>query len=411
MSVELNEKTTGGSIARQMMKDAGMPIDDAKLQEAQRRSVEATTDNPGTSSANNGDTPDGDEGAAAAGAAAATTPAADGQPGADDTPAADDTKPDPTKAAAAKPVAKPAAAPKVDEPAELDDKALLKALNLKNGTNYKSLDELKPAPKVLTDAEKLALDKQDEDAAVAYALENKLLTRDTLEQYAVDKNKNPREIALQIFGDKLKEIDPEIAPEKIDERFSEYFHEFQDDGSPLKILGEQSMKGIADSYIKDKYGDVINIKEPYTKHKTSTEQAQVFRNQINDVAKNLPRELKFTVPVEGEGGAIENLEYSFTVGDDVIKQIKADFLKPETFEAFRQRGLDEAGIADAFDMAVQKKQLSNMISVVAKSHADKMRHADIATRKNIPSQAGKGTPQKLPSGNRNSVARAAMSTT
>lgn len=387
----------GGSIARQMMHEAGLDVDTSKIDEARRKEVDAARENgqdipdpkPAPPAApapsnnlDNSDTSNNDEGDATV--VPVVVPATE-------TPEPPVT-PDP-----------PAA---VEGESKVPEDIILKEINARMGTDYKSLDEVKKPEKKLTKEEREQEEEAEEKEAVAYAIKEGKIKPKDLSEYAVESAMSPRDIALKLFTEKA--LKDGVAAEKVEELFKEFFHEYDEEGSVVKTMRANDMENIAKNYLASKYSSVIGLKDKYREARDTQARQSNFTQMVDRVHDVLPREMSFDVEEAGPDGKPVTSKYQFKIDDSVLSAVKAEFHKPESFEAIGQRTLNDEHMKEAYNMAILKRVFSKAVSAVAKSHKDKALHEEIARRKNIPSDAHKRQPQQVQSGNRNSIVRQAM---
>lgn len=379
-----------GNIARLALSQSGFDVDNEKLEAAHREAIDNGEDSEAPTATEIKDVDETEE--------------------TEDVAETEETKETP-ESTEAPVVADPIPVPVAKTPAEekkITDDALLKEINTRMGTEYKTLDEVKPVPKKQTKEEREAEEETVHNEAVAYALKSGVVKRKDLDDYAIESALDPRDIALKLYTEKAMSLDKELTAEKAEDNFKEFFLEFDEEGSVNRMIRAEDMKTIASTYLNNKYNKVINLVPGYREVMTA-EQAQTSYNaQVDKVGASIPKEMSFDLELPGVDGKSQKFTYGYTVGDDILNAVKADFLSPASFKAFGQNDLGEAGLSEAYNTAVLKKVFQNAMSTVAKSYHDQMAHEEVARRKNIPIDKSKQTPQHVQGQKRNSIARQAI---
>lgn len=392
--MEGDEQRPSGNIARMALAEAGYDVNSDKLDQAHREAI------------------DNDEESEAPPAVSAVADDNVDPPLSTDPPTDPPVSTDPP---ADPPAQAPAATDPPADPAKIEaeqkvisDEQMLKEFNTRMGTDYKSLDELKPAAKKLTKEEREAEEEKLQNDAVAYAVKEGIVKRKDLDDYAVESALTPREIALKLFTEKAKSLNKDLTDEQAEDKFKEYFMEFDEDDSINKMIRSEDMKGIASAYLNNKYGKVINLVDGYRQVQAAEQSHASYTAQVEKVSTGIPKEMSFELELPGFDGKQAKFKYGYTISDDILNGVKADLLSPASYKAFGQSELGEEGLKRAYNTAVLNKVINSAMATVAKSYHDQLHAEDIAHRKNIPSDTNKITPQGTGGQKRNSIARQAL---
>lgn len=387
---------TRGNIAREALKEQGLEINNDKLVAEHREAHDnGNTAVPAPAPAPS-PTPD-----------APTLTPAPVEPAPTPTPTPAPATPAPTPDPGPTPTPDPPVpAPTPAAPVALEDDVLLQQLNEKLGTNYKTLAEAKPAPAPLSEKEQKELEEKEHNEAVAYAIQSGVVNRQTLDEFAVDNAKDPREIVYALFKAEVQKKDKTLTEDQIEQNFKEFFNEFDEEGSIMREMRKVDMRNIANNYLAKKYSKVLDIKNIYADHKNNTVARANYDSTLEKVVASIPRDMKFSFDTEGDGGAKVTHEYSFNFDDNAINEVLAEYKGDSAFSTLGASAANDKLLSDAIQTSLLRKNLKNVIAVVAKSHADKIMHEEIARRKNIPNEAVPVVPQTQPAGvKKNTVTR------
>lgn len=268
---------------------------------------------------------------------------------------------------------------------DLDDEAALKEFNKRFGTKFTSLDDLKP-PVVKTEAEILAEKAARKDKSLEWALSSGKITRAAYEKAIAEKAKPVREIALSVFANELREVDPKISEDEIEERFKDEYREEEDENSPLRKLANKRMEKVANSYLSEISSGVDSIETDFEAHEATTQRLEGYGRQIKAVAEALPKELSFKFPFTNADGSVVELEYKVPIDDATAKAVRKEFLSAEMYHAV---GADKSDLKDKVYEAemlasIKLKMYDNVITNLVTTHGEEVERRTIATMKAVP---------------------------
>lgn len=257
---------------------------------------------------------------------------------------------------------------------EISDEIILKALNKKNGTKYKSLDELSAPKKELTKEEKEAAEATKKAKALEWALGTERIKREDYESSVVDRQKSDRQIALELFTNELREEDKDITTEEAEERFKDFFNEDAEEKSWRYKKSQKEIEKIAQEYRKGKYSSVDSIETDYESYMQSEQRQEGFGKQVKSVVESLPKELVFEIPYKNASGTDEKMSVSYPVDESDIKALKKAFLG--SADMYEVLGADKNDIKDSVlseEMVtfLRAKNLDKIIQKAATDFAEK----------------------------------------
>jgi hypothetical protein len=272
--------------------------------------------------------------------------------------------------------------------AELDEAAVLAYLRKSTGRDIKSLSELNSAPAAETDEERIAREQKFRDEATAFAINNNQLTSDELSSFAVERAKQSRDIAYDLFAEEQRELDAAITDEQIQERFAEYYAEDEEEGSWKRNMMAKRMESIADNHLKSKFGKVLSVEDSYREYLAVEKEVREYRDSVTRAVDESAQSLSFQIENTVATDEAEKLiSYSFTVPKESLDFVKNQMLDLGMFRMLKQGGLTDVQIQSAIKNALLTKELPNIVAEVAKSHAAKILLLKEAEFKAIPNSS------------------------
>lgn len=264
-----------------------------------------------------------------------------------------------------------------------DDQTKLKAYNEMFGTQFKSLDEIKPKEKEPTKEELEAAAAQKRQAALSWAITEGKLKQEDIEKAVLAKSKGARDIAFELHAKELREEDPEISEEDIESSFQDYYHEDKDEKSPLRRAALKRMEQLADSYRRENAGAYDSVEEEFESVQTTKAQYESYSNNIKAVAKELPKAVTIDVPFKSLDGSTLEFKYEVPVDEKVIEKIKKDFLNENTFK-FLGANVKPEDVKEEMMTAIHGKLLPQIIAEVVRQDRENVQKEIRAKLKNIP---------------------------
>lgn len=269
---------------------------------------------------------------------------------------------------------------------ELSDDDFLAEYEKRTGIKAASIDELKPAPKALTEKEKEALEAKEKDESLAWALENNIIKKDFYDKSIAAKAKDKRAIALALFTEEEKINNKDITPEDAEALFAEAYGEAEATDSWKYKRGQIAINKVADEYLAQ-YKVVDNLPEQYREAKTSVERTKEYRKTVTAALKDFPKELSFTIPYTGVDGVKTDITYSVPVDEKtmsgVIKMLTADGMEQSEFG---KKAKPEQIIAEA-KYHLLARSIEAGLPKMFEDHTAKVETDIMAKLKNIPNPA------------------------
>jgi hypothetical protein len=355
------------SPAQQAMKDAGrqIPVE-------QTGTPPAGTPPAGTPPA----------GTPPAGTPPAGTPPA-GTPPAGTPPAG--TPPEGTPPAGTPPAGTPPAVPSVD------DAAVKKYLKEKYGAEVDDLEKLTKQPeKVLTEEEKRVHEEKIREEAIKFSIAKNKFSAKDFEGFSKETQRKPEELVYDIMKAKWIKDDPTLSEEDMQGRFDDYFKLNEPEESWSRQARYPELLNIANNYFSAKYPAIANAQAEYLTHVQDVQDAEVYKKRVDRVFDTYkPAEtFELDVPVDGDGTKTEKKTYSFSFSQEAIDEVKTSLLAETSFESMR--GAKDEGIQKAAELALLRKELSKMVTAVAREHGNEIALRTKAGRKGIVPQEAPG---------------------
>lgn len=258
--------------------------------------------------------------------AAPADPAPVDNPPADPTPAAEAT---PAEVPAAE--AAPATKGKIDF-STLTDEEKVEMLAALTGGKVKSLKDLEEAPAKKTAAEIEAEAKAMKEAALAWGLDNKIISQEEYDAAIVGKSKSDRDVALAVFAEEMLAEDKDATPAEIEEAFKDYYGEHLEPTDKIFKLGQRRMQKIAAEYRKEKFGNVDALDSKYTSHLELQSQYKGYKNTLKSIVAELPKTMDVAVPFVDVDGAQTELKFSLNVDEGVVKKLVNELTDEKAFQ-------------------------------------------------------------------------------
>jgi hypothetical protein len=268
---------------------------------------------------------------------------------------------------------------------EDDEELQLKVLNKVLGTNYKTLDEAKPAPKKST--EEVEAEKADKERkALEWAVSSGKVSKEAIEKAAVLKAKSQRDIALDLFAQEFTEVTPNATEEEIKESFKDFYQEHLEDSSPTKAIAQKRMEKLVANYVKENTKSVDDIETEYEAHVSHEQRFGNFTSKVKEAIKAQPREFKISVPYTAEDGVEIMKEYSIPVDDKIIESVKKEFSNENVYYALgaHENDVDGKTLAEEISSTIELKLFKKGITEVFKQHAATVEKDVEARHRNIP---------------------------
>lgn len=297
----------------------------------------------------------------------------------------------------------PAAAPVTS----VSEDVMLKWYNEKFGTSFKTVQELeqhntpKPAPKPKTKEEIAEEEEAERREALQWALENKKFKQEDYDKHVIDKSKSPRQIALEVFSNDYKEINPNADASEIEDAFKEEFGEEESENSFRRKIGQKRIAELANGFLKN-YETIEKNVDNYREYKTLSEKAKTFKAQVKSVLDELPKEMSFSIPVESldAKGApvVQNYDYKLALTPEMTEKLRKVYLEKNTaFETFgaAHREVKNEQIANAAMFDLKSELFDTVVAQIAKEHGQRVKMETLASVRGIPNRQ---PAQNMPAG-------------
>lgn len=265
-----------------------------------------------------------------------------------------------------------------------DDTTKLKAYNDMFGTQFTSIEQIKPAPPKPTKEEIEAAAAQKRQEALSWAIAEGKLKQEDIEKAVLAKSKTTRDIAFELYAADLRNEDPDISEEDIKSSFEDYYHEDKDEKSPLRRAALKRMERLAESYRAENTSAYESVEGEYDKTLTSRAQYESYATNIKSVAKELPKAITIDVPYKSADGSTIEYKYEVPVDEKVMEKIRKDFLNENTFK-FLGAEVKPEDVRDEMLTAIRGKMLPSIIAEVVRQDRENVTKEILARMKNIPS--------------------------
>lgn len=238
---------------------------------------------------------------------------------------------------------------KLDEPPaktddEIEEEKVLAILSKKAGKQITSLDEVLNPKKVETIEEPVLSEQERENAMVAFALQNKKISKKEIESFITD-TKDLQSVAYNFFAENLKELEPDLTDKQIMARFEEKYAINEDEDSKEFKMGQREMNFVANTLINQKHAKYIGLNTEYS----SFEQAQLAEKARQ--ASILQKTPQFKRDVEEVTQRLRKFKlggHDIEFGDDIIQEYKDEVFASAHSEKIIEKGYSLDGLEKAF---------------------------------------------------------------
>jgi hypothetical protein len=255
---------------------------------------------------------------------------------------------------------------------ELTDEELIELANKRFGTSYKSPEDLMPKKAKTKEelAEEVAEEKRN---ALEWALSSGRVNLDEYNRSIAESGKNPRDIAIAVFGQKLREEDSKITDEEVEEIFRETYHEDKDEDSKLYKMGQRQIDDLAKNYLAGIQANVAGYEDDFRKFKDASSKFQQFNGQVKSRFDALQKENKLTLTYKGAEDKEETIEIPYSFDDKDIAAVRKQFQSDDMFYSF---GADKGAADDKkLDAAIRHhlsaRSFDKVLTQVAAAAAEK----------------------------------------
>lgn len=283
------------------------------------------------------------------------------------------------------PIETPVASKKIDFSAMSDEEKDEALAELTGGKIKKRADLTPEVPK--TPEQLVAEKEQRKNDALAWALENKVITKSDYDKKNKDLSKTDREIALSIFTSNLQADDKDLSADECEEIFNETYHQSEDASERLQKLGQKEIANLANAFRKE--NSLPDFETKYEETVQTQNQYKAYKGQVKEVAAELPKELKFDMQFEIDGKP-ETFNYSIPVDEKTIGKIISDYSTGEEFSVRNIKSdgkIDRKGLLTEMQDVIKARMFDTVVSDLLKNNAKDVAKAVLAKVKNIPTQS------------------------
>jgi hypothetical protein len=329
---------------------------------------------------------EGGEGGAADSGAAAGEPGDDNNSGAGGDPGDGGTQDPPA------PPAPPAPPPPVINEDDITDDLVLKVLNKRKGTQFKSLDDLnKPAESHQPTEEEQRQSRIDRQNNIrAWALQNKKVTSTDFDEFAQESSVPYAELALDLYKaerlEVLKKSGVTDLPDdkELENEFNELNFQYAKPEDAKRVKAEQRMQREVEGYLQSKYQKIYDLDDEYGVHETSANLRTSYNNVVSQVFNEAATEFaELTFEIAGEKPG-QKIPYKFKVSPELLNTVRNEYGSDGSFTVLGQGNVDAANLKGAVKNTLINKALNEIISEVANAHAAAVVAAQQKGRRNIP---------------------------
>lgn len=287
---------------------------------------------------------------------------------------------------------------------DVDEETFVRVFNKNFGTNYKTKQEIilaaPPAPTAEQEAAALA---ERQSNVRAYALSNKKVTPAEFDAYALDSNRDFKEIALELYkaeriealkakGTSADQLPTDAA---LEAEFDELNFQLENEDDPRRQKADARLKAEVDGYLEFKHAKIFGLDSEYDNYIGSTTLRTNYNTTVSQVFTKVENDLKemtFEVAGDKEG---EKIPYKFKITPALLDKVKSKFSSDSSFSMFGQGNVNADVLYQAVKTAITQEGFEQILSEVANAHATAKVDAIKKGRRNIPDREGSSDPKAV----------------
>lgn len=229
---------------------------------------------------------------------------------------------------------------------EITEDLILSKINEKLGSNYASIEDLKPKPPQKTE-EELAKEKEErENRKIAWGIQSGKISKNKIESFAIH-SENPETLVFAEFAEAKKEENPELSEEEIKEQFESY----------KDAVGEKVIKRLGSNIIKNKYPEFFSLENEYSAYESVERENMSFEEKLKTESSNYIKANTEVIDKLVNDGY--EVELQGKEGEKPLK-IKVSFNK-ETAEKIKNHLISDAEIRKAVKNGYKTDQIESFV--------------------------------------------------
>lgn len=271
---------------------------------------------------------------------------------------------------------------------DINDDELIALANKRFGTSFASADDLKPKAKPSKEELEAAEEKLKTES-FEWAIGTGRIKLDEYNKYVAEKDKNPREIALAVFGNELRQEGPKITDAEVEEIFKDTYHEDADTDTRLYTQGQKQIQKLANIYLKEISSKVEGYEDDFKGFQSVQSRFKDFGGQVKERFETLSKENEISVSYKGAEDKEETIKIPFSFDDADLAAVRKQFQAEEMFYAY---GADKGAVdAKKLDAGIRHHLSARVFDKVLKQVA--IKSAETAGLNMLAYLSGKKIPQ------------------
>lgn len=297
---------------------------------------------------------------------------------------------DPYPESATPVVETPATEPVVEKPVnkdQLSNEDLIKMLNERAGIKLNSFDDLKPQPtadELREQAEKREANK------LAYGLSTGKFKKEDYDAFQQAQT-NKMEVITAEITDKITTANPDLTADQVAEQVAMYTLSNLPEDSILRQERQAELILLADSKIKNKYKNIVNLDIDFEQHEQGVTNKTNFENKVKaslpvyrtDLATALSSLRTIEVPVNDTKNPENDATVTLTFSDADIKEVEDAFLHPDQIVRQVKDGFTLESIKEEAETVLLKKHFARLVSQASKNYNSIQKEKYIQGRKGM----------------------------
>jgi hypothetical protein len=269
---------------------------------------------------------------------------------------------------------------------EITDDVLMKELN-KRGIQASSLTDFLPKPS--EDEIKLATEKRNSQK-LAFGLSTGKFNQNEYDAF-IKAQENRLEVVKDELVEKIKAANPDFTPDQVAEKLAIYTFANLPQDDILRIQREQELMDLADTKIKNKYANIINLDNDYDQYEQGITNKANFERKVQAALPVYQNDLKTVLgglsvletSVNDVQNPANNVPIKVTFSEADLREVEEAFLQPEQIVRQIKAGYTIETIREEAETVLLKKHWQRLLSQAAKDYNSVQKEKYINGRKGL----------------------------
>ena len=210
---------------------------------------------------------------------------------------------------------------------------------------------------------------------LAFGLSTGKFKKDEYDTYQLAQANKLANIKIEIT-EKIQAANPELTEAQVAEKVALYTFEHLEEGDVLRTTREQELLEMADSRLKNKYKNIVNLENDFEQYEQGINNKTNLENKVkaalpvyqNDVATVLGSLRSFEVPVNDTQNPANNVMVKLEFSDDDLREVQAALTTPDAIVRQVKNGYTVDQLKEEVELVLIKKHFNRLVSKAAKDY-------------------------------------------